>query len=143
LRGAASSGFNSGIASPIVGSLGAQLPRSEPASGFRTGSNSGDEQSGRTSPEHIEVDMEDLSRVPSYQTAVRTPIRSNSRTEAGVLPDYLTALSAPRTPPTTDNPTDPLSTIREGVPSSYHITDSARPALTPSNRTSSEDIYMR
>lgn len=79
-------------------------PRSEPQSTALSRSNSGENESGRESPE-IGVDTSefaDLSRVPSYQTAVRTPARSRAQSGSIVLPDYNTALSAPSTPPATD-----------------------------------------
>lgn len=79
-------------------------PRSEPQSTVLSRSNSGEDHSGRESPE-AGVDMSefaDLSRVPSYQTAVRTPARSRAQSGAVALPDYHTALSAPSTPPATD-----------------------------------------
>jgi hypothetical protein len=78
-------------------------PRSEPQSTALSRSNSGEDNSGRASPE-ADVDMSefaDLSRVPSYQTAVRTPAARATSGATG-LPDYHTALSAPSTPPATD-----------------------------------------
>src|SRR5690606_28956886 len=54
--------------------------------------------SGHDSPQHLQVDemeMAPTSRVPSYSTAVRTRVP----TESTPLPDYRTAVSAPRTPP--------------------------------------------
>ncbi|TDZ17021.1 putative HECT-type ubiquitin ligase-interacting protein creD [Colletotrichum orbiculare MAFF 240422] len=67
--------------------------------------------SGRNSPEHL--DLSDLSRVPSYSTALKTPARA--RGQAGEsLPDYFSAMSAPNTPPASEVPvTDPLSMIPE------------------------------
>ncbi|OTA98644.1 hypothetical protein M426DRAFT_76844 [Hypoxylon sp. CI-4A] len=53
-----------------------------------------------TPPEHTEhLDLEQLSKVPSYQTATRTPLpRTQSYTGPMALPDYFTAMSAPSSP---------------------------------------------
>ncbi|KFA64107.1 hypothetical protein S40285_07987 [Stachybotrys chlorohalonatus IBT 40285] len=139
---ALSSGINSGMASPTVAHQGVHVTRSEPPSGLRTRSNSGDGQSGRNSPEHIEIDMEDLSRVPSYQTAVRTPARSQTRSDTNALPDYVTALSAPRTPPAAEGSSESLTTITEGVTSNYYGTDMARPLHSSTNRHSAEHVQV-
>jgi hypothetical protein len=69
-----------------------------------------------TPPEHVDnMDLEQLSKVPSYTTATRTPLpRTPSFTGSLALPDYNTALSAPTSP--TRNPLhDPLATITEGT----------------------------
>jgi len=66
--------------------------------------------------EHVDVDaaeLAELNRVPSYATAVRTPARSRTQTTTGPVPDYLTALSAPRTPPATDLNPEQLAPISE------------------------------
>jgi len=53
--------------------------------------------SGQHSPEHIDyTDLGDLSKVPSYTTAVRTPARGMSYSAA--LPNYEAAVSAPPSP---------------------------------------------
>jgi arrestin-related trafficking adapter 4/5/7 len=68
-----------------------------------------------TPPEHVDtLDLAQLSKVPSYTTATRTPLpRTASFTGSLALPDYNTALSAPTSP--TRNPLhDPLATITEG-----------------------------
>ena len=55
--------------------------------------------SGQHTPEHHENDfggLGDLTKVPSYNTAVKTPTRSQSYTEA--LPSYTTAVSTPSSP---------------------------------------------
>lgn len=73
-------------------------------------------RSGRVSPEHIEaIDLNALSKVPSYSTAIKTPARSRSQTMTESLPDYRAAMSAPATPLVSESPTvDPLSVIIEG-----------------------------
>ena len=84
-------------------------PRSEPHSNTLTRSNSGEDetpQSGRHSPENIHIDeseFAELNKVPSYSTAVRSPVVSRTQAETFNLPDYQTALNAPRTPPAMDN----------------------------------------
>lgn len=44
--------------------------------------------SGRTSPEHIDEVLEELNKVPSYATAVRTPARPRSMVGGVMLPLY-------------------------------------------------------
>jgi hypothetical protein len=72
---------------------------------------------GIQTPEHVDhPDIAELSKVPSYQTAVKTPARSlfGSLMEGCVLPDYRTATSAPGTPTLELTPaTDPLAMIPE------------------------------
>lgn len=70
--------------------------------------------SGRQTPEHLDrPDMDDLSRVPSYSTALKTPARGRVVNGEG-LPDYFSAMSAPNTPPASEAPiADPLSMIAE------------------------------
>lgn len=80
---------------------------SEPHSATLTRSNSGDDGSGSGahSPTNINIDESEfaqLNKVPSYCTAVRTPASSRSQAETFSLPDYQTALHAPRTPPATE-----------------------------------------
>ncbi|OHE97992.1 arrestin [Colletotrichum orchidophilum] len=69
--------------------------------------------SGRNSPEHLDFsDMATLSKVPSYTTAVKTPLRRGPSSDA--LPDYFSAMSAPNTPPASEVPVaDPLGMIPE------------------------------
>jgi hypothetical protein len=50
--------------------------------------------SGQRSPEHL--DFADLRKVPSYETALKTPLRGLSYSEN--LPDYDTAISRPSSP---------------------------------------------
>jgi hypothetical protein len=53
--------------------------------------------SGQHTPEHIDFsDLGDLTKVPSYSTAVKTPVRSMSYSDA--LPNYDAAISAPPSP---------------------------------------------
>lgn len=53
--------------------------------------------SGQHTPEHIDFsDLGDLSKVPSYSTAVRAPIRGMNYSDA--LPNYDAAISAPPSP---------------------------------------------
>jgi len=51
--------------------------------------------SGPSTPEHI--DYADFTKVPSYQTAVKTPVPRTNPLDAR-LPDYETAISAPPSP---------------------------------------------
>lgn len=53
--------------------------------------------SGYHTPEHLDYnEMGDLTKVPSYTTALKTPVRGMSYTEA--LPNYESAVSAPPSP---------------------------------------------
>ncbi|KAH7175794.1 hypothetical protein EDB81DRAFT_751251 [Dactylonectria macrodidyma] len=117
-------GSASGFASPTSAPLAA-APRSEPpSSGALTRSNSAGDDSSRNSAEHLDLDPNEffeLNKVPSYQTAVRTPARSRATSGNVPLPDYQTALSAPRTPPAADIVTDPLGTISEDQAGEDHI----------------------
>ncbi|KAI5866160.1 hypothetical protein GGS23DRAFT_555775 [Durotheca rogersii] len=72
-----------------------------------------------TPPEHTEfLDLVQLSKVPSYATATRTPLlRTHSYTGSVALPDYQTAVSAASismpSSPSRVVATDPLETIAE------------------------------
>ncbi|RSL62499.1 hypothetical protein CEP54_005702 [Fusarium duplospermum] len=132
-----SSGFMSPTSAPH-----AAAPRSEPASAALTRSNSAGDDSSRNSSEHVDLDVSDLTelnKVPSYQTAVKTPARSRSGTGDVVLPDYQTALSAPRTPPATDHPADPLGTISEDQAGEDHIQHVSRPSSFIAGRSYTDD----
>ncbi|KAK3381400.1 hypothetical protein B0H63DRAFT_524125 [Podospora didyma] len=80
--------------------------------------------SGSNTPEHIDYpEISELSKVPSYQTAVKTPIRPTMFNGAFALPDYVTATSAPGSPeqlplslpspPAQEHGIDPLASIVE------------------------------
>jgi arrestin-related trafficking adapter 4/5/7 len=79
------------------------LPRSNPLSRRTSEDENIDGQgsgrtTGRHTPEHIDYSEIDLSKVPSYTTAIRAPARGMSYTEAEALPNYETAISAPPSP---------------------------------------------
>ena len=112
--------------------------RSEPNSTTLTRSNSGEEtpSSGRESPSHIHVDeteMAPTTRVPSYSTAVRTRVP----TESSPLPDYQTALNAPRAPPVIDNTSDTATPVPEDI--SRSSTSTLRPSALRTSRHISDD----
>lgn len=53
--------------------------------------------SGQHTPEHVDfTELGDLTKVPSYQTAIKAPVRGMSYSE--LLPDYQAAVSAPPSP---------------------------------------------
>ncbi|KAI8631131.1 arrestin [Xylariaceae sp. FL1651] len=82
----------------------------------RTSEEGHHEHSGHgTPPEHTEFPtMEQLSKVPSYTTATKTPLpRTPSYTGSLMLPDYQTAISVPGSPTRTPL-TDPMDAITEG-----------------------------
>jgi len=59
--------------------------------------------SGQQTPEHIDYsDFGDLTKVPSYNTAVRAPVRGMSYSDT--VPNYETAVLTPSTPPRTTLP---------------------------------------
>lgn len=85
---------------------------SPPPSASLSRSHSGEDLSGINTPEHVE--LEDLSRVPSYSTAVKTPVRPLSMMEGMVLPDYNAAVSVPSSPTlSTTHMANPLDSIPE------------------------------
>ncbi|GFP54636.1 hypothetical protein ACSS6W_002467 [Trichoderma asperelloides] len=133
----------SGRASPTHGSSHASQTSSQtPAHLSRTNSEE-EESSTRSSGERAQVDVAEfaeLNRVPSYSTAVKTPARSRTQTSAFV-PDYQTALSAPRTPPNLEpsNGNDTLSTITEHTTGEGHLQHVARALSPPMTRSHSDD----
>ena len=89
----------SGFATPHQAHDHAQSVASPPASLSRR--TSGEHTSGSNTPEHVDYpDLSALSKVPSYHTAVKTPVRPLSLAEGSVLPNYQTAMSAPGSPTT-------------------------------------------
>ncbi|KAH9208685.1 hypothetical protein DL95DRAFT_394987 [Leptodontidium sp. 2 PMI_412] len=76
-------------------------PNSNPLS-RRTSEEENARTSGMTSGQHTPeehldfAELGDLTKVPSYRTAVRAPVRGMSYSDA--LPDYVTAISAPPSP---------------------------------------------
>ncbi|KAK8098584.1 arrestin [Apiospora kogelbergensis] len=92
-----------------------------------------------TPPEHLDapdVDMAQLSKVPSYNTATRTPLaRNSSFTDAVSLPDYFSVMSAPNSP-TRAPVNDPLATITEDMGDTGEILRDSRPSRRPSARRS-------
>ncbi|KIN01286.1 hypothetical protein OIDMADRAFT_123732 [Oidiodendron maius Zn] len=83
--------------------------------------------SGQHTPEHIDYsELGDLSKVPSYSTAVRAPIPST--TSPAALPDYEAAVSAPASPNLNlESPVSPdignYSDRSRRPPSGLHVTD--------------------
>ncbi|KAG5998688.1 hypothetical protein E4U54_002141 [Claviceps lovelessii] len=119
----------SGRVSPTAGPYGSGS-RSEPPSTSLTRSNSLDDYSERDLTEHVDIDsaeFAELNRVPSYATAVRTPAPFRAQPTAGLVPDYQTALFAPRTPPATDVNIEPLASISEDRFGEYTSNALARP----------------
>ncbi|KAK3905237.1 hypothetical protein C8A05DRAFT_12925 [Staphylotrichum tortipilum] len=71
-----------------------------PPSAPLTRHNSGEPSGSSTPPEHLDFpEISELSKVPSYQTAVKTPVSRPRVSEGLALPDYRTALSAPSSAP--------------------------------------------
>jgi len=113
LSGAASSsGGRSGGVTPYH--LVDSAPSSAPPSAPLTRQNSDEQSSGSDSPDHL--DLQEICKVPSYQTAVKTPIKPLTSIPGFSLPDYHTATStppgsAPVTPCAEHRPVDPMSTV--------------------------------
>lgn len=101
-------GMGSGANTPHHEAAFSSSPRPGAAHGSYFGERTSDEDdrhgffstltSGQHTPEHIDYsDLGDLSKVPSYSTAVRAPLPS--ATSPAGLPNYETALSTPRSAP--------------------------------------------
>ncbi|KAJ2905623.1 carbon catabolite repression protein [Zalerion maritima] len=97
-------------------------------------------RSGYHTPEHIDYSsMEDLSRVPSYATAVRTPARNLHVPSRNAPPDYRIAVSvsAPSSP--THRDTDPMSTSAPGMETIHESTSSHNAEGWADRRRTSRD----
>ena len=96
--------------------------------------------SGQHTPEHVDHSdpgyTASLSKVPSYSTAVKAPVRGMSYTDAGALPNYETATSMPPSPERTfsspaapsengyrRNPLSGLGFTHIGAPPPVHLGD--------------------
>lgn len=91
--------------------------------------------SGINTPEHVE--LEELSKVPSYTTAIKTPARPLSMAEGLVLPDYDSLVSAPTTPTVVHaSMANPLDSIPENR-SNTNVTSAPPPRPRPSRRQTS------
>jgi hypothetical protein len=116
-----SNGSHSGAATPYTHHQDGDhtAESSQPHSTDLSRRTSEEEHSGAsghsTPPEHLDfLDLEELSKVPSYTTATRAPLpRTPSFTGSLALPDYNTVMSAPNSP-TRIVMNDPLATISEG-----------------------------
>ncbi|TRX95579.1 hypothetical protein FHL15_003537 [Xylaria flabelliformis] len=103
------------------------LPHS-PELSRRTSEEENHSRSGHGTPptQNDFPNMEQLSKVPSYTTATRTPLpRTSSFPDSLGLPDYNTAMSAPGSP--TQNLADPMETITEGSAAEASSSGSERP----------------
>ncbi|KAK3331979.1 hypothetical protein B0T19DRAFT_90545 [Cercophora scortea] len=96
------------------------------------------QSSGSNTPEHIEIpELAVLSKVPSYQTAVKSPIRTVSLSEHCTLPDYRTATSGPLSAPTsapTSAPGSPVQSHAELTPMEIIAETDAPQAHAPRDR---------
>jgi hypothetical protein len=97
--------------------------------------NSAEESSGSNTPEHIDYpDLSELSKVPSYQTAIRTPARSMNFSDGPALPNYQEAMSTPGSPQLGGTATPPISDTLDT------ITEGVQQEVLPSPLTSPDDI---
>lgn len=137
---------------------GDELRPTPPPSAPLTRHNSGEGPSGsNTPPEHLDFpEISELSKVPSYQTAVKTPVSRPLVSEGCALPDYQTALSAPSSPPgsprlgpATPSIADSLETItgpaqETGRPTPRSVPPSREPSPpAPQNRASTMPVHRR
>lgn len=97
-----------------------------------------------TPPEHNEfLDLEELSKVPSYATATRTPLpRTQSYTGSIGLPDYQTAMSVPGSPSRVVT-TDPMSTIAESQAAQAEAATSSQARSRSSSRSRHSQHLIR
>ncbi len=111
-----------------------------PPSAPLTRHNSGNDPSGSTTPpaqEHLDFpEISELSKVPSYQTAVKTPVSRPRLSEGLALPDYRTALSAPSSAP----PSPRLTPAAPSVDSLEAISEVAGEAAAASSPTSAPAV---
>lgn len=109
---------------------------SPPLSAPLSRQNSNERPSGPdTPPEHLDYpDPAELSKVPSYHTAVRTPVRVQAA-DLYALPNYEAAVSAPSSPPGTprlDARSQTMPSHLDSVPRTVHETASSlRSARVP------------
>ncbi|KAK3941666.1 hypothetical protein QBC46DRAFT_98809 [Diplogelasinospora grovesii] len=115
--------------------------QSPPQSAPLSRQNSDERSSGVNTPEHVDYpEMSVLSKVPSYHTAVKTPVRPLNSSEGFALPDYQTAMSAPASPsPEETHTADPLGTILEAPqePRSREPSPNGRRSTFPRRRQTS------
>lgn len=79
--------------------------------------------SGMQTPEHLDFEDNPLSRVPSYTTAVRAPLRNMTLGEMRDLPNYQTATSRP--------PSPQRSQTMSSIPTLQSTTEEAHQPLAP------------
>lgn len=91
-------------------------------------------RSGMNTPEHVE--LEELSKVPSYTTALKTPARPLSMDQGLVLPDYESLVSAPTTP-SVIHASNPLDSIPESRASGTATSAPSTPRPRPTRRQTS------
>lgn len=131
LSGAATTSTD-GATTPYTPHPGESTHYSPPTSAALSRSHSGENPSGINTPEHVE--LEDLSRVPSYTTAVKTPVRPISTMD---LPTYNSAVSAPNSPGiSTAHIANPMDTIPEAR-TTNGIGEAVPPRPRPSRRQTS------
>ncbi|KAK1759491.1 hypothetical protein QBC47DRAFT_437311 [Echria macrotheca] len=125
---ASSSAGRSGGTSPhhMVDSAHNSAPPSAPL----TRQNSDERSSGYESPEHL--DLAEMSKVPSYQTALKTPVRSLTSVPGVALPDYVTATSAPVSPAADGVVSDPMAAV--AIPEPESATPSRRRSMVAGRR---------
>lgn len=117
------------------------LPHSVPHSAPLSRQPSPEHSSGAATPQHIDLpDMAQLSKVPSYQTAVKTPVKPLvASSQSGALPDYSTAVSASPSPTLGFETLSPPPAALRMIPEVSHeeADHVSRPPLAARRHTSS------
>lgn len=86
--------------------------------------------SGQQTPEHLDYsEMGDLTKVPSYNTAVRAPVRGMSYSDAQTLPGY-ESVSTPIGSPPTETTSTSTSPFRRHLPTLNTFATHAPNAIT-------------
>jgi len=113
------------VAGPSSSTSSASTSTSSPLSRHTTRE---EPASGRTSPEHVDEALEELNKVPSYATAVRTPARPRSMVGGVMLPLYQDS-EGDTSPSSTINRNLSISSAESAAARSRSPTTESRPRL--------------
>ncbi|KAK4150885.1 putative HECT-type ubiquitin ligase-interacting protein cred [Chaetomidium leptoderma] len=129
--------WNSNLSAAGVGSRTADSP---PHPGDESQSSPTQPSGSNTPPEHLDYPkISELSKVPSYQTAVKTPVRTLA-SDRFALPDYQTAVSAPSSRPGTPRLTAAMPSIVDSLETMAALTQNSAttaPAAGPTSAPAS------
>lgn len=88
------------------------------------------------------IDVAQISKVPSYQTAIRAPVRRITDLPGCPLPDYITATSAPNTPDAGVPVADPMAAAGAMIASEPSSPTYRRRHMAPAARRRRLSISM-